>query len=77
VLNGIGVEERAALRHEIEARRSRVQQELRILQGRAQPDAVRKAAQKEAMIARYNWLLQVMDQYKLSPEAEDSTLTKS
>jgi hypothetical protein len=77
VLSNVDAEGRAALRHEIEARRSRVQHELRTHQGRGQPEAMRKVTQKEAMISRYNWLLHVMDQQEELQSGEDSSASKS
>lgn len=76
VMSNVDEAGRAALRHEIEARRSRVQHELRTTQGRRQPDAMRKAGQKEAMIARYKWLLHVMDHQDISKMGEDSNVSK-
>lgn len=76
-LTSITVQEQTALRHEIEARRSRVQQELRVQQGSAHPDASRKAGQKEAMIARYNWLLHILDHYESMQLTKDTNTSPS
>ncbi|MDP9316993.1 MAG: hypothetical protein M3R24_40080 [Chloroflexota bacterium] len=55
--------QRRALRQELEARRARVQAEARTYQTRGDGDAARKIGQKEAMLARYSWLLHIMDQH--------------
>ncbi len=55
--------QRRALQQELEARHARVQAEARTYQTRGHGDAARKVGQKEAMIARYSWLLHIIDQH--------------
>lgn len=63
MLQSLDEAQRRALRQELEARRSRVQAESRSYQTRGHGDPARKISQKETMIARYNWLLHIIDQY--------------
>ena len=69
LLKTVDQAQREGLRHEIEARRTRVQGELRTYQTRRRPDALRKMTQKEAMIDRYTWLLHIIDHYISLPDS--------
>ena len=64
ILSTLSDEERVALRRAIEMRQTKVQSEQQSYQTYRRQDAARKSDQKQAMLSRYHWLLQIIDHYQ-------------
>lgn len=64
LLSTLSDDDRMALRRAIEMRQANVESELRSHQTHRRQHDGRKSEQKQAMLSRYHWLLQIIDHYQ-------------